>query len=169
MPHWVAVLYWKFNRQFVTHRDSDACISCDGLCIFAVRLNVNVKAVFSTNRISNLVNEGKACLCINSMWKSYFYLTWNGHLNSILFPGHLGVICSINTTGLNWCIHPWVFWFALKLMSELLYLSVFYASSCIDILVLMSAFFWQIILSPLNAGQITAQTEKKKNGYIGPI
>lgn len=26
---------------------------------FAVRFNVNVKAVFSTNRISNLVNEGK--------------------------------------------------------------------------------------------------------------
>lgn len=54
---------WLFctenSRQFITHRDSDACISRDGLCIFAVRLNVNVKAVFSTNRISNLVNEGK--------------------------------------------------------------------------------------------------------------
>ncbi len=31
----------------------------DGHYIFAVRFNVNVKAVFSTDGISNLVNEGK--------------------------------------------------------------------------------------------------------------
>lgn len=31
----------------------------NGHCIFAVRFNVNVKAGFSTNGISNLVNERK--------------------------------------------------------------------------------------------------------------
>lgn len=43
-------------RQFITRRDSDAHISRERT-LFAV--NVNVKAVFSTNRNSNLVNEGK--------------------------------------------------------------------------------------------------------------
>ena len=46
----------------------------NGRCIFAVRYNVNVKAVFSTNGISNLVNEGK----------HVFALTSHGNLMSIL-------------------------------------------------------------------------------------
>lgn len=48
-------LYWKFKAVYYS-RDSDAHISREWT-LFAV--NVNVKAVFSTNRNSNLVNEGK--------------------------------------------------------------------------------------------------------------
>ena len=55
----------------------------NGYYIFAVRFNVNVKAVFSTNGISNLVNEGKHVF--SSTWESYFYLTCNGNLNSNFF------------------------------------------------------------------------------------
>lgn len=46
----------------------------NGRYIFAVRFNVNVKAVFSTNGISNLVNEGK----------HVFALAPRGNLTSIL-------------------------------------------------------------------------------------
>lgn len=46
----------------------------NGHYIFAVRFNVNVKAVFSTNGISNLVNQGK----------HVFALAPHGNLTSIL-------------------------------------------------------------------------------------
>ena len=46
----------------------------NGHYVFAVRFNVNVKAVFSTNGHSNLVNEGK----------HVFALAPQGNLTSIL-------------------------------------------------------------------------------------